>query len=216
MNCGRDAENAVLKNLRLGQYRVISDVVEENARVLDLGCGNGELLDFLREKKSISGVGVEIDTDCIIECIERGIPVIQSNLDEGLAEFPDQSFDYVLISMTIQVVRNAKGLLENALRVGRRVIITFPNFAHWSVRARLFVRGVAPVLSLFPYEWYNSPNIHQLSFYDLSSLCRAIDARVLQETPLTRAGRRLPSWLWPNLLALAGLFVLTRRNGKPA
>ncbi|MHC4884187.1 MAG: methionine biosynthesis protein MetW [Planctomycetota bacterium] len=148
------------------QDRLIEKLVEEGASVLDLGCGNGELLARLSEIKQIQAQGIELDPEAVLACIENGIDVFHSNLDEGLKGFPADSFDYVILEETLQMLHRPAEVLAEMLRVGKRGVVTFPNFAYWRVRLDLAIRGRMPVTEWLPYSWHNTPNIHLLTLQD--------------------------------------------------
>ncbi len=169
-------ERTLLKN----KFKIL-DMVEPQARVLDLGCGNGELLKLLKEKKNIKGYGVEIDENHIIECVSNNISVIQGNLDKGLHDYGDHSFDYCLLIQTLQVVYKPKIIIQEMLRVGRKAIISFPNFAYWKNRTRLFFWGRMPVNKEFPYSWFDTPNIHMLTIEDFREFCHQNGIIILEE-----------------------------------
>jgi methionine biosynthesis protein MetW len=151
---------------------IIADLVTPGARVLDLGCGDGELLAFLKEHKRANGYGLEIDPRMITTCVERGVNVIEQDLDEGLANFASSSFDLVVMTETLQAVRYPADLLEEMLRIGRECIVTFPNFGHWQCRLYLASRGRMPIARHLPHHWFDTPNIHLCTFEDFERLCR--------------------------------------------
>jgi len=186
-------------------FHVIGEIVEPGSRVLDLGCGEGELLAWLVENKRIMARGVEISAADVRKAIARGVSTYQGDIDEGLADYPDRAFDYVILSQTLQETRSPVRVLKEMLRVGRRAIVSFPNFGHWSVRASMVISGRAPRTKLFPYNWYNSPNIHFLSVKDFEELCQE------QSFPVERryflSGSQHVSFL-PNLMAKTAVFLL--------
>ena len=186
-------------------FHVIGEIVEPGSRVLDLGCGEGELLAWLLENKRVLARGVEIAPAQVRRAIARGVSVYQGDIDEGLADYPDKAFDYVILSQTLQETRSPLQVLREMLRVGRRAIISFPNFGHWKVRAAMLVNGQAPKTKLFPYNWYNSPNIHFLSINDFEDLCREHKFPIERRYFLAGA-RHIQAF--PNLIAQTAVFLL--------
>jgi methionine biosynthesis protein MetW len=166
------------------RYDDIVALVKEGSSVLDLGCGDGELLLKLTQKKNVQGRGVEIEERHIRECISKGLSVFQGNLDEGLKDYGTASYDYVILNQTLQVIRDPVQLIREMLRVGRIVIVSFPNFAYWSNRLQLLLGGRMPVTRTLPYEWYNTPNIHLFTRRDFTDLCRTLRIKILQEISL--------------------------------
>lgn len=186
--------------------QIIGDLVPHGSRVLDLGCGNGELLAWLQRHKGCTGYGIEIDDANVLACVQRGVNVVQLNLEEGLALFDDQSFDVVLQIETLQHLRNAERMLHETARVGRIGIVSFPNFAHWPNRVRV-VGGRMPVTRALPYEWYDTPNIRVGTYADFEVLARKNglqirDAFGLQDGRVVRT--------LPNLLASVAVFKFER------
>lgn len=188
-------------------YAIIGDIVEPGTKVLDLGCGEGELLQWLVENKGVDARGVEISGERVRRAIARGVSVYQGDIDQGLADYPDQAFDYVILSQTLQETRWPRRVLREMLRVGRRAIVAFPNFGHWRVRLSMLATGRAPQTGLFPYEWYDSPNIHFLTVRDFERL--ATLEKLVIERRYFLAGRRSGAWL-PNLLAEVAVFLVRR------
>jgi methionine biosynthesis protein MetW len=186
--------------------QAIARLVPEGSRVLDLGCGDGALLDYLQKNRQCTGYGVEIDDHNIQACIQRGVNVIQLNLDEGLAMFADQSFDVVLQIDTLQHLRNAEVMLRETVRVGRTGILAFPNFAHWPNRMSI-LNGRMPVTKRLPYEWYDTPNIRVGTFADFAHLANKNDLKILDSFGL-QEGQEVR--LWPNLMAGTAVFKLQR------
>jgi methionine biosynthesis protein MetW len=185
---------------------VIASLVPPGSRVLDLGCGDGELLAYLRDQRGCSGYGVELDDANLLACARRGVNVIQFNLEEGLKLFDDRSFDVVLQLETLQHLRNAEHMLRETARVGRQGIVSFPNFAHWPNRLSV-VRGRMPVTRALPYEWYDTPNIRVGTFADFEVLARKNGLDILDSFGL-QAGQVVRRW--PNLMASVAVFKFER------
>lgn len=186
---------------------LIQDWIAPGSRVLDLGCGNGELLAALRERKQIIGYGLEIDPDNINQCLEQGINVIEQDLDKGLKNFATASFDVVVMTQAIQAVHYPDLLLKEMLRVGRECIVTLPNFGHWRCRWYLATKGRMPVSEFMPYTWYNTPNIHFCTFADFENLCQTLNIEVRERFAVDHDHRHsLGSRLWPNLLGEIGIY----------
>jgi methionine biosynthesis protein MetW len=194
-------------------YQIISRVIEPGSRVLDLGCGNGDLLYLLAKDKGAKVQGIEANDAAISECVKKGLSVYHGDLEIGLTEYPDRSFDYVILNQSMQEVKRVDWLIQEALRVGRRVIVGFPNFAYIQARLMLFFRGKAPITSSLPYRWYDTPNVRFLSISDFRDFCREKNL-VLQEAHFL--GRQREISLWPNLFALNVIFVLSKDGEKKA
>jgi methionine biosynthesis protein MetW len=192
-------------------YAIIGEIVEPKTKVLDLGCGEGELLAWLAANKEVEGRGVEISGAKVSRAISRGVSVYQCDIDEGLADYPGQAFDYVILSQTLQETRHPREVLREMVRVGRRVIVAFPNFGHWRVRMAMLLSGRAPRTKLFPYEWYDSPNIHFLTVQDFEELAAA--EGLLVERRYFLAGHRKIVAM-PNLLAETAVFLVTGNRGR--
>jgi methionine biosynthesis protein MetW len=188
-------------------YAIIGEIVEQGARVLDLGCGDGELLQWLAANKGVDARGVEISSERVLRAIARGVTVSQGDIDQGLADYPDQAFDYVILSQTLQETRQPRNVLTEMLRVGRAAIVAFPNFGHWRMRLSMLSSGRAPRTKLFPYEWYESPNIHFLTVHDFEELATRDGLKV--EKRFFLAGHRTVSLL-PNLMAEIAVFLVRR------
>ncbi len=187
-------------------YAIISELVQPGTKVLDLGCGDGELLAWLAQNKQVDARGVEISGARVQRAIARGVSVYQGDIDQGLRDYPDQAFDYVILSQTLQEARQPLHVLRDLLRVGRHGIVAFPNFGHWRVRLAHLWSGRAPRTKLFPYEWYDSPNIHFLTVEDFESLVAREGWKV--ERRLFLAGNRTVTVL-PNLLAEVAVFMIS-------
>lgn len=201
------AQDFVPELLGRSDYAIISELIERDTRVLDLGCGEGELLAWLAENKNVDARGVEISGPKVQQAIARGVSVFHSDLEDALADLPDQAFDYVILSQTLQETREPLKVLRDMLRVGRKAIVAFPNFGHWRVRLAHLWTGRAPKTRLFPYEWYDSPNIHFLTVHDFEGLVDTEHWSV--ERRIFLQGARTVKSL-PNLLAEVAVFLVRR------
>lgn len=192
---------------------VIYDWVPTGARVLDLGCGDGTLLDALARDKNVTGYGLEIDPGGITACLARGVNVIEQNLDDGLANFDDGAYDLVVMTQALQALRRPDLMLDEMLRVAEEGIITFPNFAYWRHRVHLGLRGYMPVSKSLPHAWYDTPNIHLSTFNDFEHLCREKGLKIIDRAVGIggNKGNRL-SRHWPNLFGEIAIFRVARRR----
>jgi methionine biosynthesis protein MetW len=196
--------------------RVIADMIEPSARVLDIGCGDGALLHYLASEKGVDARGVELSQSGVNACVTQGLSVIQGDADSDLDAYPTGAFDVVVLSQTLQATRQPRRVLETLMRIGKRAIVSFPNFGFWRVRAGLALRGRMPVTGLLDNQWYDSPNIHLCTIRDFVALCDEIDVRIEKSVTLDRYGRPFtlnPSGSLANLLSEQGVFVLTRGAG---
>lgn len=193
---------------------IISQWIEPGSRVLDLGCGDGTLLGHLKQQRNVDGYGLEIDPENIVACIQRGVSVIQSDLDAGLSDyFDDDSFDYVIMTQTLQAMHYPSRLLSEMLRVGREGIVTFPNFGHWRARAQLALGGHMPLSPALPNQWYDTPNIHLCTLTDFEQLCQHMDIEILQRSVVDTAHRsNFAINLMPNLLGEMALYRFRKRG----
>ncbi len=185
--------------------------IKPKSRVLDLGCGDGELLAHLRDNFDVKGYGLEIDEEKINDCVARGVNVIQQNLNDGLGNFGDSSFDSVIMTQALQAVEKPDRLLNDMLRVGKQAIITFPNFAHWKTRGYLFFKGKMPVSEALPYSWYDTPNIHLCTFKDFEVLCRQLDINILNRLAVDddQQGSLLMN-RFPNMMGEVAIYRVSR------
>ncbi len=191
---------------------IISDWIQPGSRVLDLGCGDGTLLAQLRETKEVSGYGIEYDIDNINACIQHGINVIHRNLDKGLAEFGNDSFDYVIMSQTIQAMHYPDRVLVEMLRVGRDCVVTFPNAGHWAARLHLALKGRMPQSKALPHEWYNTPNLHLCSVVDFESLCHQLGIVIVSRTMVDyRYNQNILLRALPNLLGEIAIYHIRKK-----
>jgi methionine biosynthesis protein MetW len=193
---------------RRAEFEEVASVVKKGSKVIDLGCGNGELLKYLKEKLGIRETGVEISPVQINSCVSKGVSVLQSDLDAGL-RYPRKSFDTVLIVDTLQTTPRPIRVLENAIRVGRQVVLVFPNFAHFAMRSYLFLRGKMPKNRELPYEWFDTPNIHLFTIKDFIELCGQRGIKITKKAYFDSAGRKVPDFA-PNFFAAKALFVLKK------
>ena len=159
-------------------YDVITDIVETNSKVLDLGCGDGAVLKELIERKNVKGSGVEINQENVIKSIHKGLSVIQGDIDEGLSDFSDKEFDYVILNQTLQATEKPDYVIKEMLRVGKKAVLGFPNFAYWKIRTYLLLNGKMPKSDLLPFDWYNTPNIHLLTVRDFFDYCENNDIKI--------------------------------------
>jgi methionine biosynthesis protein MetW len=194
------------KDIQL-DHEVILGLVKPQSTVLDLGCGNGDLLYLLIKEKNAHVQGIEIDEQAIYRCVAKGLNVFHGDVDSGLAEFNDKSFDYVVLNQSLQQILHVDKVLIDALRVGKKVIVGFPNFAHYKSRLQMFFQGRTPVTGALPYQWYDTPNLHFLSISDFKKYCRLKDINIERSVCIGQA-RRIP--FLPNLFAQTGIFLISK------
>lgn len=198
-----------------GDHILIAEMVATGSRVIDVGCGDGALLQLLAEQKAVDARGIELSREKVNACVARGLSVIQGDADRDLADYPDDAFDYAVLSLTIQATRNPKTVLENLLRIGRRAIVSFPNFGHWKIRGGLLLSGRMPVTENLPESWYETPNAHLCTIYDFADLVKVVDAEVEDAFSFNARGKRLgiknSIWL-QNLLGEKAVFLLKRKR----
>jgi methionine biosynthesis protein MetW len=197
--------------------RLIADMIEPNSRVLDIGCGDGALLAYLAREKSVDARGIELSQSGVNACVRHGLSVIQGDADSDLDAFPGDAFDVVVLSRTLQATRQPRHVLEALLRIGKRAIVSFPNFGFWRIRLGLLFRGQMPKSELLHNHWYDTPNIHLCTIRDFVTLCDELGARVERSLTLDRHGRPFaldPRGSLANMLAEQGMFVLAGKRQK--
>jgi methionine biosynthesis protein MetW len=193
------------------EYRAILKWIRQGSSVLDLGCGDGALLDLLVRERSVRGQGIEIDEQAIYRCVAKGLSVFHEDIDHGLSDYADRSFDYVILNQSFQQVKSPDLVLKEALRVGGEVIAGFPNFAHYQARLQIFFQGKTPVTPSLPYEWHDTPNLHFLSISDFVEYCRQRNIK-LEKAAFVGKKRRIK--IFPNLFALTGIFLISNREAN--
>lgn len=201
-----------LKESLHSNYSVITENIEPKSKVLDLGCGSGDLLKMLIEQKQCTGSGIDINQNNVIESIQKGLSIIQGDIDEGLKEFSDKEYDYVILNQTLQSTEKPDYVIEEMLRVGKKVVVSFPNFGYWRVRFYLFFKGRMPKSKMLPFSWYDTPNIHLLTIEDFFDFCKERNIKVtksvyikrgkISKNPLTR--------ILTNFLCEEAVFVIER------
>ncbi len=190
-------------------HRIIMDLVKPSCRVLDLGCGDGQLLEYLKNEKSAQVTGIEINEKAIYKCIEKGLTVSHGNIDSGLSDYSNNRFDYVILNESLQEVLYLENVILEALRVGRQVIVGIPNFCHWRARLQVFFQGRVPITKELPYPWYETPNLRFLSIKDFEKFCKIKKIKV--KRVIVIAGRKIIRFL-PNLFGRTGIFLLSKNH----
>jgi len=188
-------------------YSIIADIIQPGTKVLDLGCGDGELLSLLKEQRHCRGTGIEIDNKAVVRCLERGVSVSHGNINGDMGVYGDKRFDYVIMNESLQQLLNIEQALDEALRVGKRVIVGVPNFCQWQARLQVFFRGEMPVTDRLPFKWYNTPNLRFLSLKDFSTFCENKKISI-EKARFMSKGKEV--FFLPNLTADSAIFVLTR------
>ena len=199
------------KGLHLN-YEIITKFIENGSKILDLGCGDGTLLKMLIERKNCTGTGIEIDQKNAIQAIEKGLSIIQGDIDEGLKDFSDNEYDYIILNQTLQSTEKPDYVIEEMLRAGKKAVVSFPNFAYWKVRFYLFFNGKMPKSNILPFEWYNTPNIHLLTIKDFFEFCKKRDLKILKEVYMNKA-KMINNFgvKWhKNLFAEEAIFVISK------
>jgi methionine biosynthesis protein MetW len=195
------------------EFKIIADLVEKNSRVLDVGCGDGTLMEFLKNNKTIDLRGIEISKKNVQKCISKGLTVIEGDAEKDLAQFPDHSFDYVILSQTLQAFLNPEKVISELLRVGKKAIVTIPNFGYWKVRLHLLFKGTMPITRTLPDEWYNTPNLHMCTIKDFFNFCnirkinlyKSIALQNLKSSKIDNSNLSLK-----NLSAVLGIFLIEK------
>ncbi len=190
-------------------YKIIAELIKPNARVLDLGCGNGDLLSLLKKEKNIHGAGIEISEQAIHQCIKKGLTVVHGDIDTELLDYSNKRFDYVILHESLQQVLYPEKVILESLRVGKKVIVGIPNFCHFNGRIQVFFKGNVPVTKELPDQWYNTPNLKFLSIKDFRSLCKNHKIKIEKEHAISRNQKIM---FWPNLFAHVGIFQLSKES----
>lgn len=190
---------------------VVDSWIQPHSRILDLGCGDGTLLEQLISEKQVSGYGLEIDPTQITQCVARGVNVIEQNLDKGLSNFADNSFDTVVMTQTLQAVHYPDKVLDEMLRIGKECLVSFPNFGYWRTRLYLLTNGKMPVSNFMPHSWYNTPNIHFCTVNDFEALCQQKDIRILSRRVMNQHNETTTLGVnWPNLFGATAIYRISK------
>ena len=195
------------------EYKIIIDIIEKNTRVLDVGCNDGTLMESLKNNKNIDVRGIEISKEKVQTCIAKGLTVIEGNAELDLKQFPDGSFDYVVLSQTLQAFINPEVVIKELLRVGKKAIVTIPNFGHWKVRFNLLIRGTMPITDSLPNDWYNTPNIHMCTIKDFVKFSEIMNFKIFKSLALTNKNISIinhPNLFYKNLFAELGVFLIEK------
>ena len=195
------------------EYKIISNIITENSRVLDVGCDDGSLMEFLKKDKNIDIRGIEISKEKVQTCISKGLTVIEGDAEFDLKQFPDKSFDYVVLGQTLQAFINPEVVIKELLRVGSKAIVTIPNFGHWKVRLNLLIQGTMPVTKTLPNEWYNTPNIHMCTIKDFFKFSKIMNFRIFKSFAIVNKNVSTISssnLLFKNLFSELGIFLIEK------
>ena len=196
------------------EFKVISDLIEETSRVLDVGCGDGELMKYLFENKNVNIRGLEISKKSVQNCLSKGLTVIEGNAENDLVQFPENSFDYVVLSQTLQAFINTEKVVNELLRVGKKAIVTIPNFGHWKTRLQLLTKGTMPVNETLPNEWYNTPNLHMCTIKDFFIFCKKRNINIFKSLALNEEKISEISFKnlnYKNLISELGIFLIENK-----
>ena len=195
------------------EYKIIADIIKENTRVLDVGCDDGTLMEFLKKNKNVDIRGIEISKEKVQVCIAKGLTVIEGNAELDLKQFPNNSFDYVVLGQTLQAFVNPEIVINELLRVGKRAIVTIPNFGHWKIRLYLLIKGAMPVTSRLPNKWYNTPNIHMCTIKDFVKFSETINFKIFKSLALSNKNISIinnSNLFFKNLFAELGIFLIEK------
>ena len=196
------------------EFKVITELIEENSRVLDVGCGDGDLMKFLLQNKTIDIRGLEISKKNVQNCLSKGLAVIEGNAENDLSQFPNNSFDYVILSQTLQAFLNTERVINELLRIGKRAIVTIPNFGHWKMRLHLLIKGTMPVTEVLPYDWHNTPNLHMCSIKDFFNFCEKRNIKIFRSLALNKekiSSIDLSNLGIKNLISDLGIFLIENK-----
>ena len=191
--------------------QIIASWIKPHSRVLDLGCGEGDLLLYLKKRRNVIGTGIEHDEAKVAQCVEKGVTVLQGDINEEVLDYPDDTFDYVILSQTLQQVYAPAAMIESILRIGKKAVVSFPNFSHWQVRLQLLVSGYAPVTRQLPYQWYDTPNIRVITLKDFRRFSKTVGFSILKQAAISVQNRKGKTVAFlPSLRATFGIYLIGR------